>query len=1268
MRDSLTALAAIVILILVAALAIPPFVDWEERRLDLEAALSRAAGIPVETRGTIDLRLLPSPRMRVDGLTIGIPDGASPSLVAQNVAAEMELTALLRGQVRFSNIGIARADLRLPMEEGALRFPERMREGPEALGALAFDDLAITALSVTTITPEFGAMRRAEIADLRLDAPSLAGPWRIEGVYGGDIFRLGTGTLSDDLSMEMRLVGGVDTPLRYDIDATLQLLPEAARYRPLLDGEMRIVALPDVLTEAEPATQDPIVLSGDFASEGPGFALSALRLELGDPSLGSQLEGSGFLRLDDPRLALELAGRRLALDTIMAGPRAGLLTSWFGEEGPRTPLPPIDLALELGSVGFAGEELLDVTLRTMLENGDLQIAQSAVTLPGEARLSFAGAVDLRAGDRIAGDARLVAADGDRLARYLGRIGLEGPWLGLVRGPDLDIAGQVAIDPEGVSVHDLAFRAGAAQIGGSVAYRAPQIGRRGRVEARIRADGIDLEDLPPLDAVPLTAGENDLVIGLVARDVRYGDEGGGRIDARLRSEGETLVVDRFDIAGLAGAEASLSGRISPDGAGLISGRLQAARAAPLLALLGRFQQDGLVGLAPPFIREGGLDLAVSIDRLPPGDELASGALRLSLEGEVAGGPFSATAATLGGRTESFRFFLATRDTRDWVDLDHPAVAGQSSNLTMEMRRSGTDRYAATASGDMAGLRFRTTRALSIDAITREIWDGEIRLSSEDLRPALGLFALGDADLDTLPGEMRVSVAREPGATQLELDGRIAGERVRGDLRVGRQTLSGELAVGALSLPALIGVLLTDTGGDSPEAGWSEAPFGRVALPFRSGRMGISAGNVALGRGQVAREAQFDLVLLPDGLAVENFAADFGEGGLAGGLSLRRAPDGPLAAVGEVEFSGLPVQALIPDAPFSAQLTGALDFGASGESLAAAIADLSGGGTLLLEDLVVTGMAPDAITVGLERALREEDPLGGRRLQGHVESALDDEIFRADTITAPVTLVGGSLRLEPLAVPDPNAAEAGWRGAAAFDLVAGSVAIRGSLRAASVPPGWSGPAPRITLGWTGPIAAMTRNVDTGPLTNGVAQFVLQRELDRIEAFEREAGERTRRLEQLRMERAREAARQEWEALLEQRASRAAEARPAAIEAAQAIARARRARIEAQRAAEEEARRAQEEAERLAAEEAARAEEEARRAREEAAREAEAEAARQAEAAAQEAERRRMQDDIRRLLERERERDSWRGLFEDDSPGSGAEPPMRLLPPGFADPASN
>ena len=105
--------------------------------------MSGAAGVPVETRGDIDLRLLPSPRLRVDGLTIGLPDGAAPSVVAQGVVAEMELTALLRGQIRFSSIAIGEADLRLPMSDGALTLP----------GLTAGGGLKRSARSPSTILP-----------------------------------------------------------------------------------------------------------------------------------------------------------------------------------------------------------------------------------------------------------------------------------------------------------------------------------------------------------------------------------------------------------------------------------------------------------------------------------------------------------------------------------------------------------------------------------------------------------------------------------------------------------------------------------------------------------------------------------------------------------------------------------------------------------------------------------------------------------------------------------------------------------------------------------------------------------------------------------------------------------------------------------------------------------------------------------------------------------------------------------------------------------
>ena len=56
---------------------------------------------------------------------------------------------------------------------------------------------------------------------------------------------------------------------------------------------------------------------------------------------------------------------------------------------------------------------------------------------------------------------------------------------------------------------------------------------------------------------------------------------------------------------------------------------------------------------------------------------------------------------------------------------------------------------------------------------------------------------------------------------------------------------------------------------------------------------------------------------------------------------------------------------------------------------------------------------------------------------------------------------------------------------------------------------------------------------------------------------------------------------------------------------------------------------------------------------------------DASLEKAERRRIQDDIRRLLDQERERAAWRGLFDDNDEGTNRDPPLMLPPPGFASP---
>jgi hypothetical protein len=108
--------------------------------------------------------------------------------------------------------------------------------------------------------------------------------------------------------------------------------------------------------------------------------------------------------------------------------------------------------------------------------------------------------------------------------------------------------------------------------------------------------------------------------------------------------------------------------------------------------------------------------------------------------------------------------------------------------------------------------------------------------------------------------------------------------------------------------------------------------------------------------------------------------------------------------------------------------------------------------------------------------------------------------------------------------PFVADAGsgaWRGNVAFDAKTLTLDARGALSTADIPKGWIGGAPYIALNWRGPVTAPTREVDAGPLVNGVAAVVLQRELERVEAFEADVNERARQSQRRDMDRLRRAA---------------------------------------------------------------------------------------------------------------------------------------------------
>ena len=146
---------------------------------------------------------------------------------------------------------------------------------------------------------------------------------------------------------------------------------------------------------------------------------------------------------------------------------------------------------------------------------------------------------------------------------------------------------------------------------------------------------------------------------------------------------------------------------------------------------------------------------------------------------------------------------------------------------------------------------------------------------------------------------------------------------------------------------------------------------------------------------------------------------------------------------------------------------------------------------LTDLHIPNADPGALDRALARVLATSDPLAPGRLQAIVTEALERAPLRAASVSAPTTLVGGTFRISPFLAE----AEAGaWQGAVSFDIKTLALEARGTLSAKEVPKGWTGSTPYVPLNWRGPITAPARDIDAGPLVNGVAAVVLQRDWKR------------------------------------------------------------------------------------------------------------------------------------------------------------------------------
>ncbi len=1126
MRDILTILAVILVVILSAALTVPYLVNWDAERGLIEAQLSKLLGQQVKIRGGIDLKLLPTPYLQLADLEVKDP-AAGSDIRADELHLEIALPPLMRGEVDFVEARLLRPRLRLRIEHDAMALPWPAHGVAEQM---QFERISVEDGTVAIDDPATGRNFRFTNIALSAAASALTGPFAAQGTFDAagapTAFQFSTGERHGD-RLHFRLI--VDESGRYpgvDLDADLLFVPHAL---PSIDGAIRLSGHQrDILAL-------PWQLSGALHAELRKASLANLDLRLGDEDRAANLSGAAAFDLGSkPHVNLTLKAQQIDLDKLLTTktgpPPMQRLADAFEQVAKSENFGglPLRLAWSADSVLLGGETLTHVAASTATL-GKQSIALSfKADGPGLSHLSADGTLDAGIAPQFTGRIDASADDVRRLEEWLAAsLPQTGPANAAPLVSSFAIRGNAAISRVGFVGSDLSLRVNGSTLSGTLAYTKAVGPDAARLFADLSAPALELDSLPDLSGLARRTEAMDLALRLDAHAVRLSATQAGEIDAgrivlKFDRTGSDSKLENLTVTGIDGADLTASGQWN-------------GHAGDAAVKLDAEQLDGLVGLLRRFVPGSTLNFLADRAAVFSPAHLNLGA-DIKMNGDTFGFQALSLDGTAGETTISGKadpdpqdpaaFDLALRfDAKDSTDLLEqigvPTVPlADSGPGSIEIAAHGSRHLQMRVGALLAGTNF-TFRGSVDPNLSAPHAAGTVTLSSADLSSLMRVTALGVPDFTTpLPAELNAAIETGSKSIALEnLAGTLAGSKITGRLAYHPDKgIDGAIAADSMSLPDLLGLALGPSQQATAGALWSDASFAAPQINPPPTHLAMRVADLALWPRITAHDAQFDLAISGSAAGLEfgihRLAARVGGGSAAADLTLRR--DGTNAAAeAHVQLHGCAVA--LPSA--RGLLSADLDVAGTGDSAAALVAGFAGSGTVGFDNFVLPSTDPGALRRVFEAV--EEDQLG-------IDEAEIDRVLLAEfgkqslslgKVSFDAGLAAGVLRLSQ---KDGGARiEPGITATleAALDLRDLTIDQKNTLSLVCLPRNWSGPPPQVILGWHGALSDPMQTIDAATFVNALAARAIARESARIEAQEFDVHEHAFFMNRLESERRRE-----------------------------------------------------------------------------------------------------------------------------------------------------
>ncbi|WP_018688399.1 AsmA family protein [Ahrensia kielensis] len=1213
-------IGGMIVLVLLAALVGPYFVDWSGYRDRFEAEASRILGQEVRVEGSASARLVPFPSVTFSDVRVG-PKNA-PNVTVEKFSMDVELAPFLRGEILIFDMNFVSPVVRLDLDEDGKPQWDFPLEAPVDPAQIILEQASFS--DGTIVVRDQKTARQWDFVSLNgtAAAQSLFGPWRVEskGFVRGEAFeaRISTGNLN-----------------REGFSARIQAMLPESKFELISEGRI-----------AAPSTERESWYSGTFsikptAKRTQNYLIEGL-FEADARSLKIEQFRGDFGALDDPYTingTAEIDGGEIPSFNFQAkGNQVSFNDAADGEGAPVSlsnrlaeiqsvlaalPIPSMagTIELDLPTIVAGSTTIRDLTLRAEPKSGAVgsvwDIKRLEAKLPGRTVLEGSGTLVLGEGEAAAAG---TSFKGDLVVASRQPSGLAA-WLTddidetIRMMPNAGFSAQVELNAEQQIFSELELVLGAAQLTGRI-ERKESASSMPYISVDLAGDNARYETLDALSRVLFGAGSGASISGhdidatFDLTNPHIKDLEMGALEAALRVRGERVEVDKLSIRDIFGAAVSATGTLSglEDQVGYNTNfdvSLIAAQGAPFMRGLARIFPNVafLDTLQSVAVRDAAALQDTSLNvvgtALLPADD--NGEVSVSVSGQIGGSDISLTTTITGALLDPEKAGISLSGTVS--NPEASILLSQAGFDVLPLRLLGEGQVKLNALGNLVeGLSTRFSLQTldsfgSAEGVLKQNvsgldYVGAARVQSKDAEPWMDVlgYVFPATGLGTpLVGEARITL--QDGRLALsDLSGQVADNNFAGNLTIANER-SKRLFEGTLKLSQLdlgfLAEILTGRYDLSDEASLFSNPlYTDNALDVR-----VSAENLTAMENS-ATAAQLRLIYRDNALSLREIQAALFGGNVTGSLDAQN-DNGAVLFNSNIRlqnadlthFATAPLSGVEANGAVTLSLTGA------GNSTKALVNSLAGSGVIATDNLILSGLNGEALPPVLDAADEIGYQITDAQITNIAAMFIPSGSVSLPPLELPVSVNNGRLSIDNIAVQLDHFALNG-----AFSLALGEQAMSGEARITydvgdDIIAG-SQPEVVVSMNQAKGQEPIIVERDYALLTSFIRQRALEREQARVEALQARLLEKQRLRRQVRYlkylqrenfvrseeERLREIAAKRLAVILERRRQeqRVLEAQQI-LDEQKLLEEAERQRIEAERKQAEEQKRAEEAARR-------------------------------------------------------------------------------------------